>query len=229
MNILLDTSAVEKGYIRYRENFDAGSVYVEKIIITEPWGQPLSAAGAGRSSMMHAAYSLLKKVLRPYIPSARVADRLDYNSTMRYAAKHGFLSSEDAEYWIRFRKEELDPGVLRGVVDRFHQRVNLAPYEVCPHDVTIKTEHRVLLKEFFNSAVPGATVRVYGSRVIGSGHELGDLDLAIMSASGEAIPDFGTLQVECRKLPVPFLLDILDWYDMPPFFRSVVDLGSWVL
>ena len=47
--------------------------------------------------------SLLKKRLRPFFASNRQADRLTFKNLFRYAAKHGLISVESCEHWLKYR------------------------------------------------------------------------------------------------------------------------------
>ncbi len=44
---------------------------------------------------------LFKKCLKPYFSSSKQADRLNFKDVFRYAAKHGLISLEESERWLR--------------------------------------------------------------------------------------------------------------------------------
>ena len=46
---------------------------------------------------------LLRKTLRPWLPSNRAADRLTFRDAFRHAAKHGLIDIEAAERWLIYR------------------------------------------------------------------------------------------------------------------------------
>ena len=52
--------------------------------------------------------SLLKKRLRPFFASNRQADRLNFRDIFRYAVKHGLISAESCERWLKYRDNRND-------------------------------------------------------------------------------------------------------------------------
>ena len=47
--------------------------------------------------------SLLKKRLRPFFASNRQADCLTFKNLFRHAARHGLISIESYEHWLKYR------------------------------------------------------------------------------------------------------------------------------
>ena len=58
--------------------------------------------------------NLLKKRLRPFFASNRQADRLTFKDRFRHAAKHGLISVESCERWLRYRDTRSDAAHLHG-------------------------------------------------------------------------------------------------------------------
>ena len=52
--------------------------------------------------------NLLKKRLRPYFASNRLADRLTFKDIFRHAVKHGLISVESCERWFSYRNNRDD-------------------------------------------------------------------------------------------------------------------------
>ncbi len=52
--------------------------------------------------------SLLRKRLRPYFASNRAADRLTFKDLFRHAARHGLISVDASERWLRYRDNRND-------------------------------------------------------------------------------------------------------------------------
>lgn len=52
--------------------------------------------------------SLLKKRLQPFFASNRQADRLNFRDVFRYAVKHGLISAESCERWLKYRDNRND-------------------------------------------------------------------------------------------------------------------------
>ena len=46
---------------------------------------------------------LLKKRLRDFFPSNKAVDELTFKDTFRYSAKHGLMSVESSERWLKYR------------------------------------------------------------------------------------------------------------------------------
>jgi len=46
---------------------------------------------------------LLKKVIKPYFPSSKAADRLYFKDIFRHAAMHSLITVEESERWLHYR------------------------------------------------------------------------------------------------------------------------------
>jgi len=51
---------------------------------------------------------LLKKCLKPYFPSSKQVDQLNFKDIFRHAAKHGLISLEEAESGLAYRDNRND-------------------------------------------------------------------------------------------------------------------------
>ena len=51
---------------------------------------------------------LLKKRLRNFLHSNKVADELMFKDIFRYSAKHGLMSAESSERWLKYRDNRND-------------------------------------------------------------------------------------------------------------------------
>ncbi len=75
-----------------------------------------SAAVKEYELIVEQAGKLLRKALRPWLPSKRALDRLTYKDVFRHGGKYGLLSLEGVERWLQYRdlRNELahDYGVL---------------------------------------------------------------------------------------------------------------------
>jgi len=58
---------------------------------------------------------LFKKCLKPYFSSSKQVDRLNFKDIFRYAAKHGLISLEESERWLRYRDHRDDTAHDYGV------------------------------------------------------------------------------------------------------------------
>lgn len=51
---------------------------------------------------------LLKKTLKPYFASSAQVDQLTFKEIFRHAARHGLLSVEEVERWLKYRDNRND-------------------------------------------------------------------------------------------------------------------------
>lgn len=58
--------------------------------------------------ILEQAGKLLKKCLKPYFATPKLADKLTFKEIFRYAAKHDLISLEEAERWLSYRDNRND-------------------------------------------------------------------------------------------------------------------------
>jgi nucleotidyltransferase substrate binding protein (TIGR01987 family) len=58
--------------------------------------------------ILEQAGKLLKKVMAPYFATPKQADQLPFKDLFRHAAKHGLISTEQAERWLTYRDNRND-------------------------------------------------------------------------------------------------------------------------
>ena len=88
--------------------------------------------------------------------------------------------------------------------------------------IDLTLEHRAIVKRIFDAHMPHSDVRVFGSRVKGTAVEFSDLDIVLY---GDARKDpAAILEVKngLSESDLPFLVDVLDWSDLSPEFKEVI-------
>ena len=62
-----------------------------------------NAAVKGFALTLETSGKLLRKCLKPYLATAKEADRLTFKDVFRTAARHGLLSPDAVERWFKYR------------------------------------------------------------------------------------------------------------------------------
>lgn len=79
-----------------------------------------------------------------------------------------------------------------------------------------------IIRAILASHVPGATVRLYGSRVAGGARPHSDLDLVVDAGSPLDLGVLGDLREAFQESDLPFRVDLLDWHRASPSFRRAI-------
>lgn len=67
--------------------------------------------------------------------------------------------------------------------------------------------------------LPDVEVWAYGSRVKGKAKKSSDLDLVVF---GDSSNQLGNLRIAFEESDLPFRVDILNWNEIPEFFRITI-------
>lgn len=86
----------------------------------------------------------------------------------------------------------------------------------------IKPEHLAIIKGVLRDFIPEAEVRVFGSRVNGGFKDWSDVDLAIVGTARVAPELLTRLRGAFEESDLPYRVDLLDWHNIPPEFRRVI-------
>jgi len=89
-------------------------------------------------------------------------------------------------------------------------------------ELYIKQRHLDELTSIFNKYCPNALILAYGSRVKGDAHEGSDLDL-VVKKFGQDDCDLYELREYLRESNIPFLIDVLEYDNLPESFKSEID------
>jgi len=95
--------------------------------------------------------------------------------------------------------------------------------------IDLKPAHLKIVKAILQKHLAGAEVRAFGSRVTGTAKAWSDLDLALVSEKKLSLTAIGNLRVDLAESDLPFRVDILDWHDISPEFRKLIEAKYEVL
>ena len=73
---------------------------------------------------------LLRKRLRPWFATNRQADKLTFRDVFRHAAKHGLISADACERWLRYRDNRND------TVHDHGEEFTVATFKLLPEFIT---------------------------------------------------------------------------------------------
>ena len=88
--------------------------------------------------------------------------------------------------------------------------------------IDLTLEHRGIVKSIFDANMPGVDVRVFGSRVKGNASEFSDLDLVLYGDARKDPAAISDVKDNLSESDLPFLVDVLDWPDLSPEFKEVI-------
>ena len=199
---------------------------------------------------------LLRKRLRRWFASNRQADRLTFKDLFRHAAKHGLLSADACERWLKYRDNRNDtahdegegfanatlkllPGfvedatALADVMSSPARAIHDAPPAKAQADGTLhlSARHRATLEALLQEHLPDAAVWAYGSRVNGQSHDGSDLDL-VLRGPGLAKIDamrYADFLDAVGESTIPFLVEAHDWARLPETFHRGIGRDYVVL
>ena len=77
------------------------------------------------------------------------------------------------------------------------------------------------VRRILHQHLPCAQVWAFGSRVTAEASDGSDLDLAVHSPDGRALP-LGRLREAFRDSNLPFTVELLDWATIPEHFRQEI-------
>lgn len=95
----------------------------------------------------------------------------------------------------------------------------------------LPARHLQALQALLRQHVPEAEVWAYGSRVTGGAHEGSDLDLVLRRSSDLTQPVAGCLALReaLQDSPLPMLVEVHQWADVPAGFRANMAAAHVVL
>jgi predicted nucleotidyltransferase len=94
----------------------------------------------------------------------------------------------------------------------------------------LEPQYLALVKKILATYAKGETVWAYGSRVKGTAHEGSDLDLVIMDTN-KNFPKASLFQLQTAfsESPLPILVDLLSWSDIPEKFKHEIEQRHEIL
>jgi len=85
------------------------------------------------------------------------------------------------------------------------------------------------VKAILVSYVPGAEVRVFGSRITGKAVKYSDLDLVVLGSERLPQKQYYQLQQAFQDSDLSIRVDVLDWYRLSPEFRGNINKSYEIL
>ena len=95
--------------------------------------------------------------------------------------------------------------------------------------IDLKPAHLKIVKAILQKHLAGVEIRAFGSRVTETAKEWSDLDLALVSEKKLSLTAIGNLRADLAESDLPFRVDILDWHDISPEFRKLIEAKYEVL
>ena len=80
-----------------------------------------------------------------------------------------------------------------------------------------------IVKRVLRDHVPGCEVRAFGSRATWTAKDYSDLDLALVGDSELGDDTLARLREAFEDSSLPMRVDVLDWHDISPAFRKVIE------
>lgn len=88
--------------------------------------------------------------------------------------------------------------------------------------IDLLPEHYQQVKHIFNVCLPGADVRIFGSRINGTATPFSDLDIVVVGDEQKNPEAMSAVKDRLSESDLPFLVDVLDWADLSESFRTVI-------
>ncbi|GMV40019.1 MAG: hypothetical protein AMXMBFR64_17350 [Myxococcales bacterium] len=95
--------------------------------------------------------------------------------------------------------------------------------------IDLAAEHLAEVRRILSFHVPDCEVWAFGSRVHGRSQRYSDLDLALVGPGSLGRRELERLRDAFSASDLPFLVDVVDWHDLSPAFREVIERGYEVI
>jgi len=95
--------------------------------------------------------------------------------------------------------------------------------------INLSTEHLQLVRNILLKHVPNNEVWIFGSRITDKIKPYSDLDLVVISKFPLAIMTMALMKEEFSESNLPFKVDILDWTQITPEFKQVIETQHEVI
>ena len=89
--------------------------------------------------------------------------------------------------------------------------------------IDLDPPHLAQVVAILKQHVPGVEVWAFGSRVTGTARRFSDLDLEIRADAALAPATLEGLRDAFSMSDLPFLVDLVDWHELPKPFRAIVE------
>ncbi|MFH1542801.1 MAG: nucleotidyltransferase domain-containing protein [bacterium] len=95
--------------------------------------------------------------------------------------------------------------------------------------INVEERHLKEIKTLLKQYVPGAEVRVFGSRLNETVKTYADLDLALVGKKKIPGKIMAQLKEAFEESTIPFRVDLLDWQTISDSFRKIIENSFEVL
>ena len=92
--------------------------------------------------------------------------------------------------------------------------------------IDISTENWRIVRDILQRYVPDREVWAFGSRAKWTAKEVSDLDIAIIGDKPLSIALTADLREAFQESALPFKVDIVDWANITPSFRQVIQAAK---
>ena len=92
--------------------------------------------------------------------------------------------------------------------------------------IDISPENWQIVREILQRYVPDREVWAFGSRAKWTAKEFSDLDIAIIGDKPLSIALTADLREAFQESALPFKIDIVDWANITPSFRQVIQAAK---
>jgi type I restriction enzyme S subunit len=92
--------------------------------------------------------------------------------------------------------------------------------------IDISTENWRIVRDILQRIVPDREVWAFGSRAKWTAKEFSDLDIAIIGDKPLSIALTADLREAFQESALPFKIDIVDWANITPSFRQVIQAAK---
>jgi predicted nucleotidyltransferase len=89
--------------------------------------------------------------------------------------------------------------------------------------IDLSTIHLQTVKDILSKYVPHYEIWAFGSRITGKAKPYSDLDLVIISNAPIHVLTLALLKDEFSESTLPFKVDILDWSQLTPEFKQIIE------
>ena len=89
--------------------------------------------------------------------------------------------------------------------------------------IDLSPRNLAIVQRVLRDHVPGCAVRAFGSRAKWTAADYSDLDLAVVGESELGSGTLARLREAFEDSPLPMRVDVLDWHDISPEFRKLIE------
>jgi len=89
--------------------------------------------------------------------------------------------------------------------------------------IDLDENHLDFIRSILVMYVPSCEIRIFGSRIQGTGEKFSDLDIAIVGKSVLPSGIIRNIKETFSSSDLPIMVDVLDWHKISPEFQAVIN------